>query len=398
MEVVLGRDLARGDARGSWRSAARSSGRRSRCRCTTRRPAGSLPPGGCSVHAPPRSWPHGRVVVEAEVHRGARARAPARAARARRSRPSSAPAASQPLSTADRKGTSGEPSAGHVVRRAPVAGSYQLKNWPPGPRSRRASVAERARHPRGRLAAADEPDLARAQRAPQVGADVGRRGVARALRRRPSRCRRAARCARRRAGRTSATCRRRSAAAPTVAVREPARRGRRRGDRGEQQAARTVARAGRNVGPAPTVPRIAGGRNLHRTAWRARFGPNGSCLRFDERCKDHGAMASEPATAPIEYHAREGFLDEVFAGPARLRAPPRRRSSSRRSSRWAPSTWPPPGAGATRSSCSRASPSSSTGEDGPQGPPLPARPRAADHPGRRVDRRSSAASRSASAR
>ena len=26
-------------------------------------------------------------------------------------------------------------------------------------------------------------------------------------------------------------------------------------------------------------------------------------------------MASEPATAPIEYHAREGFLDEVFAGP-----------------------------------------------------------------------------------
>ena len=26
-------------------------------------------------------------------------------------------------------------------------------------------------------------------------------------------------------------------------------------------------------------------------------------------------MASEPATAPIDYHAREGFLDEVFAGP-----------------------------------------------------------------------------------
>ena len=30
-------------------------------------------------------------------------------------------------------------------------------------------------------------------------------------------------------------------------------------------------------------------------------------------------MASEPATAPIEYHAREGFLDEVFAGPGRAR-------------------------------------------------------------------------------
>ncbi|HEV7494320.1 circularly permuted type 2 ATP-grasp protein [Baekduia sp.] len=26
-------------------------------------------------------------------------------------------------------------------------------------------------------------------------------------------------------------------------------------------------------------------------------------------------MASEPTTAPLEYHAREGFLDEVFAGP-----------------------------------------------------------------------------------
>ena len=26
-------------------------------------------------------------------------------------------------------------------------------------------------------------------------------------------------------------------------------------------------------------------------------------------------MAPEPATAPIEYRAREGFLDEVFAGP-----------------------------------------------------------------------------------
>ena len=26
-------------------------------------------------------------------------------------------------------------------------------------------------------------------------------------------------------------------------------------------------------------------------------------------------MATEPATVPIDYHAREGFLDEVFAGP-----------------------------------------------------------------------------------
>jgi uncharacterized circularly permuted ATP-grasp superfamily protein len=32
-------------------------------------------------------------------------------------------------------------------------------------------------------------------------------------------------------------------------------------------------------------------------------------------------MASEPATAPIEYHAREGFLDEVFAGPDGAPAP-----------------------------------------------------------------------------
>src|SRR5207342_2478479 len=51
-------------------------------------------------------------------------------------------------------------------------------------------------------------------------------------------------------------------------------------------------------------------------------GPNGASLWPErlvpsvcERCKDHGPMASEPATAPIEYHAREGFLDEVFAGP-----------------------------------------------------------------------------------
>jgi hypothetical protein len=48
--------------------------------------------------------------------------------------------ASQALSTKDRNGTSGEPSGGHVVSRAPVAGSYQLKNCPPGPRARPASV------------------------------------------------------------------------------------------------------------------------------------------------------------------------------------------------------------------------------------------------------------------
>ena len=32
-------------------------------------------------------------------------------------------------------------------------------------------------------------------------------------------------------------------------------------------------------------------------------------------------MASEPVTVPIEYHAREGFLDEVFAGPGAVAAP-----------------------------------------------------------------------------
>ena len=32
-------------------------------------------------------------------------------------------------------------------------------------------------------------------------------------------------------------------------------------------------------------------------------------------------MASEPATAPIEYHPREGFLDEVFAGSGAAAAP-----------------------------------------------------------------------------
>ena len=32
-------------------------------------------------------------------------------------------------------------------------------------------------------------------------------------------------------------------------------------------------------------------------------------------------MASEPVTVPIEYHAREGFLDEVFAGPGGVPAP-----------------------------------------------------------------------------
>jgi hypothetical protein len=32
-------------------------------------------------------------------------------------------------------------------------------------------------------------------------------------------------------------------------------------------------------------------------------------------------MASEPATAAIEYRAREGFLDEVFAGPGGAAAP-----------------------------------------------------------------------------
>ena len=49
--------------------------------------------------------------------------------------------ASQPLSTDDRKGTRCEPSAGQVLSRAPVAGSYQLKNCPLGPRCMWESVA-----------------------------------------------------------------------------------------------------------------------------------------------------------------------------------------------------------------------------------------------------------------
>ena len=40
-------------------------------------------------------------------------------------------------------------------------------------------------------------------------------------------------------------------------------------------------------------------------------------------------MASEPATAPIEYHAREGFLDEVFAGPDGAARRPRRAARRR---------------------------------------------------------------------
>ena len=43
------------------------------------------------------------------------------------------------------------------------------------------------------------------------------------------------------------------------------------------------------MGPAPTVPTIAGGRNLHRTEWRAALARTVACLRFDERCKDHGS-------------------------------------------------------------------------------------------------------------
>jgi hypothetical protein len=139
VEVVLGRELPGGDARGSCDArlgvqdvvvvAGHPHGALLR---TLHR--GLLGPRAAVQQAP------GGVVVEAEVHRGDQGV---------RLRPQLGhavldhvrPAASQPLSTADRKGTSGEPSAGHVVSRAPVAGSYQLKNCPPGPRSRRARVA-----------------------------------------------------------------------------------------------------------------------------------------------------------------------------------------------------------------------------------------------------------------
>ena len=95
-------------------------------------------------------------------------------------------------------------------------------------------------------------------------------------------------------------------------------------------------------------------------------------------------MASEPVTVPIEYHAREGFLDEVFAGPDGARGAPRRAARRR------------PGADGPRAPGRRRAPARrhlhaaghhlrADRRGRPQGPAVPAGPRAAHHPGGRVD-------------
>ena len=158
-----------------------------------------------------------------------------------------------------------------------------------------------------------------------------------------------------------------------------------------------MARAGRNVGPAPTVPTIAGGPNLRRTEWRARFGPNGWCLRFANgaritvrwppspprpRSTTTPARASSTRSSPARGGSAAAHAAQLVAALRAdgARAPRRRRAPARRDLH---------AAGDHLRADRRGR---------PQGPPVPARPRPADHPGRRVDRRSSAAWRSASAR
>ena len=138
------------------------------------------------------------------------------------------------------------------------------------------------------------------------------------------------------------------------------------------RAARTMARAGRNVGPAPTVPRMAGGPNLGRTEWRAALART-VVPSLCERCKDHGPIL-EPA---IRSTTRPGgFFDEVFAPGGVPRAA---RRAARRRAR---------AAGARAARRGRAPPRRDLhaaghhvrrdrrGRPG-QGPPVPARPRPA---------------------
>ena len=162
-------------------------------------------------------------------------------------------------------------------------------------------------------------------------------------------------------------------------------------------AARTMARAGRKVGPAPTVPRIAGGRNLPRTEWRLALARTVGAfgLRTVQGSRSDGLRARygadrvpRPRGLPRRGLRRPARLRRRSRGPARrgpradgARAPGRRRAPARRDLH---------AAGHHLRADRRGRPG--------QGPSVPARPRAADHPGRRSGSRSSAASRSASAR
>ena len=109
-------------------------------------------------------------------------------------------------------------------------------------------------------------------------------------------------------------------------------------------------------------------------------------------------MASEPATAPIDYHAREGFFDEVFAGPdgaprrhaAALVAALERLGPEHLAGRRAPARRDLHAAGHHVRRDRRGRPVKDR--------PVPARPRPADPARPRSGRRSSAAWRSASAR
>ena len=90
-----------------------------------------------------------------------------------------------------------------------------------------------------------------------------------------------------------------------------------------------------------------------------RFGPNGWCPRFANGARiTVGWPPSPPRPRSSTTPAR---ASSTRSSPGRGAPPPLTpRSSSRPSSRWDPRTSPPPGAGATRSSCSRGSRSTPT--------------------------------------
>ena len=327
---------------------------------------------------------HGRVVVEAEVHRrdervGLRAQLGHAVLDHRQA--GGQPAVVDRGEEREERRPVGRPrgqarAGGRVVPVEELAARPALQARERG---------QRARHARGRLAAADEPDLARAQRAPQVGADVGRRGVAAALRRRRHVV----------VGQPGAGVDEQVERVPGVGgVALRASSGRRaRGSPAEAGAADSAAAsssggegwrgAGRNVGPAPTVPTIAGRRNLAQDRVACRFGPNGGAFG-----STNGARITGDGL-----RARHGAdrVPRPRGLPRRgLRRAGRRRGAARRAARRRPGADGPRAPGRRRAPARRDLHAAghhlrADRRGRPEGPALPARPRAADHPGRGVD-------------